>query len=75
MNSKRRERFETVAGKRVQKILDSIDILSKCANRNNYDYSDQDLKKMMKAIREKLNHAESLFQNELSKNSKQVFKF
>ena len=48
----KQERFKNVASKRVQKVLDSVDSLSKCANRNNYEYDTEDISKMLKAIKE-----------------------
>ncbi len=71
----RRERFEKVAARRTQNILDSLDSLSKCSNRNNYEYSEEDIKKMIRAIREKLTQTESAFDNEISKSKKNQFKF
>lgn len=73
--SSRRERFEKVAARRTQNILDSLDSLSKCSNRNNYDYSENDVRKMIKAIKEKLAQTENAFANEISKSSKNQFKF
>ena len=63
----KRERFETVASKRVQNILDSLEILSKCANTNNYEYSDSDVQIMFKAIKEKVKSVESVFSHKTSK--------
>ncbi len=63
----KRERFETVASKRVQKIIDSLEILSRCANTNNYEYSDSDVQKMFKAIKEKVKNVESVFSHKTSK--------
>jgi hypothetical protein len=57
----KRERFETVASKRVQTILDKLETLSKCSNTNNYEYSDTDVRKMFRAIKEKLRDVESMF--------------
>lgn len=53
-NLVKRERFRTVASRRVQKVLDNLESLSKCANRNTYEYSEEGLRKMMKAINEKV---------------------
>jgi hypothetical protein len=41
----KRDRFQNVASKRVQKVLDSLDSLSKCANRNNYEFEINDIVK------------------------------
>lgn len=70
----KRERFETVASKRVQVILDRLETLSKCANTNNYEYSETDIKKMFRAIKEKLRNVESMF-NQKSSKRKNTFSF
>lgn len=77
MNRKsiRRERFENVASRRVQKVMDFLDSLANCANRTNYEYSDDDVKKMFSALREKLKMTESAFGNALNKTEKNKFKF
>ena len=74
-SSKRRQRFENVAGKRIQSILDKIELLGNCSNKHNYEYSEIDVRKMFSAIREKLKHTESKFSTELSKRSKTKFEF
>jgi hypothetical protein len=74
MKSKR-ERFEVVAGKRVQVILDKLDLLGNCANKNNYEYESSDVVKMFTAIKESLKRAEIRFEDELSKQEKKKFKF
>jgi hypothetical protein len=71
----KRERFEKVAARRTQKILDYLESLSKCSNRNNYEYSEEDVRKMIKAIKEKLAQTEATFEGELSKSKKNQFKF
>lgn len=71
----RRIRFEKVAGNRVNNILRTLNSLSKCANKNNYDYEDNDVRKMFKAIREKLSDVEKDFSGQLNKESKSQFKF
>jgi len=73
--STRRLRFENVAAKRTQKILNYLDSLSKCANRTNYEYDEEDIKKMFKAIKDQVNNCEGQYNNELKKKSKNQFKF
>lgn len=70
----KRDRFKNVAGRRVQKILDNIDSLSKCANRSNYDYEEADVNKMMRVIRDKVKVLE-LSYNSNTKSTKNTFKF
>ena len=71
----KRERFERIAARRVQRMLDSFDTLSKCSNRNNYEYDESDVQKMFKALRERLRTVETLFEENLQKRSKKTFKF
>ena len=71
----RRTRFETVAARRVQKILDLLDTLSNCANRANYEYTDDDVKKMFNTIKKHVGNTEAAFGKQLNKNGKNSFKF
>ena len=73
--STRRERFEKVAARRVQKIISFMDSLANCANRANYEYTDEDVRKMFRAIREQLSNTESAFNKQLNKEDKNSFKF
>lgn len=70
----KRLRFKNVAGKRVQKVLDTIDSLAKCANKNNYEYDDEDVFKMMSALKEKVKKLEMAY-NSNTKSTKDTFKF
>lgn len=70
----KRERFKNVAGRRVQKILDNIDSLSKCANKTNYEYENADVTKMIQVIRSKVKVLESSY-NSNTKSTKNTFKF
>lgn len=72
--SLKRERFKNVAGRRVQKVLDNIDSLSKCANRINYDYDESDVTKMMRAIKDKVKVLESSYTSN-TKSTKNTFRF
>jgi hypothetical protein len=75
IKSNRRIRFENVAGKRVQGVLDKLEILSNCSNRNNYEFSEDDVRKMFGAIREKLKYTESKYTEQLTKKSRKTFEF
>lgn len=46
----KRERFEKVAVARVNKIIKDLRLLGNCSNKNNYDYSEKDVKKIFSAI-------------------------
>ena len=48
--SEKRERFEKVASKRVQRVLDTLELIQNCANRNNYEYDQSDVDRMFSEI-------------------------
>ena len=48
--SLKRQRFEKVASNRVQKILDFLNLLQNCSNRNNYEYTEDDVEHMFSEI-------------------------
>jgi len=73
--STRRDRFETVAARRTQKLLDLLDVLGNCANKSNYEYTDEDVRKMFTAIENKTKNTKALFGNAISKEGKNKFKF
>lgn len=75
MGSLRRERFEKVASNRVQKIIDYLNLLGNCSNKNNYEYTERDVELMFKEINRRLKEAKILFDKELNKTSKGGFKF
>ena len=69
-----RQRFEKVASKRVQNIIDSLNSLSKCSNSYNYEYNKDDIDRMFKEIKINLNRSEASFRSNL-KNSNSKFQF
>lgn len=73
--SLRRERFENVAARRTQKILDTLDILGNCSNKSNYEYTNEDTKKMFNAIENKLKAIKSLFESNQVEKEKIKFRF
>ena len=69
-NSKaKKDRFKRVASRRVDNILKGIRSLSKCSNTNNYEYNEEDLNKMTKAIREELKIMETIYKKNLTKTT------
>jgi len=75
MDSKRRVRFEKVASNRVQKILDYLQLLANCANKNNYEYSEKDVELMFKEMNRAFKETKILFDKEINKTMKSGFKF
>lgn len=75
MSSKRRERFEKVASNRVQKIMDYLNLLGNCANKNNYEYTEKDVELMFREINRTVKETRILYDKEINKNNKDGFKF
>lgn len=73
--SPRRKRFESVAANRVAKVLKGLESLEKCSNKNNYEYNSSDIKKMERALREKVSDVIKSFTKELDKGKDNEFKF
>ena len=73
--TEKRVRFEKVAGNRVQKILDTLQLLKNCSNRNNYDYDESDVDQMFSEMGKALKESRASYMNELHKASKQGFSF
>ena len=58
----KRERFVKIAERRVNKILDSLDYLGKCSNKRNYDYNDEEVRKIFREIDRKVKEIKLQFQ-------------
>ncbi len=74
MKNIKRERFEKIASNRVQIILDTLTRLGNCSNKNNYDYSKEDIEKIFKTLKEKLRETEIIYASKLSKMNQTNFK-
>lgn len=70
----KKERFKNVASRRVQKVLDTLDSLSKCSNKNNYEFEAEEVNKMIKTIREKVKFVELAYSSN-TKLNKETFTF
>lgn len=73
--TKKRQRFEKVASRRVQKVIDYLALLQNCANRNNYDYNEQDVEHMFTEITKALKETKAAYGSELGKANKSGFSF
>lgn len=56
-----REAFVRLAEARTNRILKGIDLLGNLSNRSNYSYNDDDIRKIFKAINERLSQTSSKF--------------
>ena len=57
------DRFRRLATRRTNAVLHRLQILSYCANPQLYDYSDDDVKKMFRAIESELKRVKARFTN------------
>lgn len=56
------ERFKRVAESRTNRIIDQIRLLGNCSNRSNYEYTDEDVKKIFGVIESELKEAKMKYQ-------------
>lgn len=61
MKETKRERFIRLAEARTNKILDMLKLLGNCSNKSNYDYSEDDIKKIFSAIEKETKNAKAKF--------------
>lgn len=67
----KRERFVRIAESRTNKILEQIRLLGNCSNKNNYEYTEEDVKKIFSVIESELKIAKSKY---ISSTNKDKFK-
>ena len=67
----KKERFVRIAENRTNKIIDMLDLLGNCANKSNYDYSDEDVRRIFSAIENSTKVCKMKF---LEKQEKEKFK-
>ena len=60
MNPKR-EKFVGLAEARVSKAMHSIRLIGNLANKNNYEYSDEDIRKITSALQAEINDLKQRF--------------
>ena len=57
----KRERFIRLAEARTNKILDMMKLLGNCASTSNYEYTDEDVKKIFTALERELKITKAKF--------------
>ena len=53
-NTEKRTRFVTLASKRTSNVLNDMDVLQKCFDQNSYDYTDEQVTKILGALEAKI---------------------
>lgn len=57
----KRERFVRLAEARTNKILDMMKLLGNCSSTSNYEYTEEDVKKIFGAIERELKNTKAKF--------------
>lgn len=66
----KRERFKRITEARTNKIIDMINLLGNCSNKNNYEYKTEDIKKIFSAIETELKIVKNKFIERSNKKNK-----
>ena len=74
MSKTKRERFEEIASGRVNRVILALQSLQKCSNTYNYEYSEEDIRKMMASLRKQMDELKMSFDKGVMKGN-QKFKF
>ena len=70
LNSKhisKADAFKEIAAKRTIRTLDSLRLLGQCSNRRSYEYTDAQVQKIFREIRNALRDTEQRFNNSKEK--------
>ena len=57
----KRDRFVRLVEARTNKILNMLQLLGNCANTNNYEYTEEDVKKIFAVLEKELKNTKSKF--------------
>tara|TARA_B100000683_G_C12474986_1_gene549178 strand:+ start:761 stop:982 length:222 start_codon:yes stop_codon:yes gene_type:complete len=70
MSNDKIKRFQKIAPKRVQKVLDSMNSLSKCSNKYNYEYTEEEKNKIFNALNKSLTELKGKFNDGVNNKKK-----
>lgn len=74
LNNKKQERFKKIAEQRTNKIVKTLDLLGNCANKSNYEYTDEQVRKIFNAIEKELKETKIKFESQQEKEKNKTFK-
>ena len=57
-----RRKFVELAGKRVNRALKDIQLIGNLSNRSNYDYTDEDVAKIIRALQDEVSACRKRFE-------------
>ena len=70
MSNNKIKRFQKIVPKRVQKVLDSMNSLSKCSNKYNYEYTEEEKNKIFNALNKSLTELKAKFNDGVNNKKK-----
>ena len=73
MTTERRDKFKRLAEGRVNKVLTMLDSIAKLSNKKNYDFTDEDVRVLFKALADRLSETKASFGD--SSKEQRSFKF
>ena len=62
-SQKKQEAFKRLAAQRTNAVLEKLRILGNCSNRQLYDFTDEDIAKIFRAIDKELRSVKAKFMN------------
>lgn len=71
---KNRQKFVELAEKRVSRAIKDIRLVGNLSNRSNYSYTDEDVKKIVKALRFEVEALKSRFESATGSIAAPLFK-
>lgn len=60
-NETKRDRFVRIAEARTNKILEMMRLLGNCSGKSNYEYTDEDIRKIFTALEKELKNTKNKF--------------
>jgi hypothetical protein len=70
---KDRDKFVDLANKRVSKALQTVQLIGNLSNRSNYDYTEEDVAKIFRALQEEIAACKKRFDLALKKQGAKKF--
>ena len=67
--SEKREKFKDLAEKRVNNALKNIQLIGNLSNTSAYEYDDEDVKKIFRALKDEIGLAEAKFRSNGKNNN------
>jgi ABC-type Fe3+-hydroxamate transport system substrate-binding protein len=58
----KRKKFEDIAVRRVNRVIKEIRLIGNLSNRSSYEYSDEDVKKIIKALQREVDAVKARFE-------------